>query len=158
LAPRPALLTYNSKDDCCFESGYALPPLVEAAGPVYKLLGKEKSLRTHVNDVPGTHNFEKDNRQAYYRMLGDFFFNDPKFDADEIPSDKELKKPDELRVPLPDKNADFNALARNLMKSLPKDAAWPTEKSAAATWQTDRRDKLWRTVKAMEFPVSSAEI
>ena len=27
LAPRASLLTFNDKDDCCFESGYALPPL-----------------------------------------------------------------------------------------------------------------------------------
>src|SRR5262249_1004281 len=41
MAPRPTLLTYNSKDDCCFESGYALPPLLEAAAPIFKLFGKE---------------------------------------------------------------------------------------------------------------------
>jgi hypothetical protein len=41
LAPRPTLLTYNAKDECCFEAGYALPPLVEAAGPLFQLLGKE---------------------------------------------------------------------------------------------------------------------
>ena len=35
LAPRAALLTFNSKDNCCFESGYALPPLLEAAGPFF---------------------------------------------------------------------------------------------------------------------------
>ena len=33
LAPRAALLTYNQKDNCCFASGHALDPLVEAAAP-----------------------------------------------------------------------------------------------------------------------------
>src|SRR5207302_8351436 len=40
-APRPTLLTYNAKDNCCFESGYALPPLLRAADPVFKRLGAE---------------------------------------------------------------------------------------------------------------------
>ncbi|HEY8504624.1 MAG TPA: acetylxylan esterase, partial [Gemmataceae bacterium] len=65
-APRPTLLTYNSKDDCCFESGYALPPLVDAAMPVFKLYGKPEALRTHVNHDPGTHNYERENREALY--------------------------------------------------------------------------------------------
>jgi hypothetical protein len=42
IAPRPALLTYNSKDECCFESGYALQPLLDAARPVYRLFGRDE--------------------------------------------------------------------------------------------------------------------
>ena len=34
----------------------------------------EDQLRSHVNEDPGRHNYEKDNRQAFYRMVGDFFF------------------------------------------------------------------------------------
>src|SRR5215468_11258276 len=99
MAPRPTLLTYNSKDDCCFESGYALPPLLDAARPVFKLYGKENNLRSHVNDDPGDHNFGKDNRQALYRMLGDHFFDSKKdYDWHEIPSDKEVKSKEELAV------------------------------------------------------------
>src|SRR5204863_4472276 len=74
LAPRPTLLTYNAKDNCCFEAGYALPPLVEAARPVFRLLGREAYLRTHVNHNPGTQNFEKDTRQAHYRLLCEHCF------------------------------------------------------------------------------------
>src|SRR5207253_1870976 len=106
MAPRPTLLTYNSKDDCCFESGYALPPLLDAARPFFKLYGKESSLRSHVNDDPGTHNFGKDNRQALYRMFGDHFFDNKKdYDWHEILSDKEVKTKDELAVELPKGNA-----------------------------------------------------
>ena len=32
---RPTLLTYNAADDCCFKAGHALPPLVEAARPIF---------------------------------------------------------------------------------------------------------------------------
>src|SRR4029450_370760 len=101
MAPRATLLTYNSKDNCCFESGYALPPLLEAAAPVFKLYGREKLLRSHVNDDPGTHNYEKDNRQAFYRMVGDFFYpNDKNYSPDEIPCKEEVKTKEDLFVEL----------------------------------------------------------
>ena len=85
-APRPTLLTYNAKDDCCFESGYALKPLVDAAAPVFRLFDSSSALRTHVNEDPGTHNYELDNRQALYRMLGDFFFRP--FQLSQLPLDR----------------------------------------------------------------------
>jgi dienelactone hydrolase len=155
LAPRPALLTYNAKDDCCFESGYALPPLLEAAAPVYKLYGKDKFLRSHVNYEPGTHNYEKDNRQAFYRMLGDFFSKDPKFDANEIPSDAEVKTAEVLNVPLPSPNADFHSLALGLSKSLPRDAALPGDQAAARRWQQGRREALRALVRAKDYNVQA---
>src|SRR5262245_39488728 len=149
MAPRATLLTYNSKDDCCFESGYALPPLLDAAGPVFKLYGKEKSLRSHVNDDPGTHNYEKDNRQAFYRMVGDFFYpGDASYRAEEIPSDGEVKTKEELAVDLPAKNADFNSLALALSKELPRHAALPSDKDAALKWQAEGRKKLAGIVRA----------
>ncbi len=76
LAPRPALLTYNFADNCCFKADHALPPLVGAARPIYELYGKAHNLRTHINLDPGTHNFGLDNRQHLYGMLKDFFFAD----------------------------------------------------------------------------------
>src|SRR5262249_46139445 len=140
MAPRAALLTFNSKDDCCFESGYALPPLMEAAGPVFKLYGKEKLLRSHVNDDPGTHNYEKDNRQAFYRMVGDVFYPDDRsFSADEIATDGEVKTKDELGVELPKENADFHTLAVDLAKKLPANADLPAAKDAARKWQEAHR-------------------
>src|SRR5206468_1622580 len=113
-------------DECCFASGHALPPLLDAAAPIFKLYGKENALRSHVNDDPGTHNYEKDNRQAFYRMVGDFFYpGDKSFDASEIPSDKEVKTKDELAVELPVRNADFHSLALAVSKDLPHHADLP---------------------------------
>jgi hypothetical protein len=155
-APRPTLLTYNSRDDCCFEAGYALPPLLDAARPLFKLYGKENALRSHVNDDPGTHNFEKDNRQALYRMIGDFFYpGDPKFDATEIAVDKEVKTSGELAIDLPAGNADFNVLARGLAKDLPRVPAWPTEKAAAEKWQAEQRARLREVVRAKDLEVKA---
>ncbi len=119
MAPRSLLLTYNEKDNCCFASGHALPPLLEAAQPYYKLHGQEARLRSHVNSDPGTHNFEKDNRQALYRMIGDQWYAGKEFQPEEIESVKEVKTPEELKVAVPTSNADFHTLAMARLGSLP---------------------------------------
>lgn len=125
-APRPTLLTFNLNDNCCFASPHALQPLLDAAKPIYKLYDEEDSLRWHVNEDPGTHNFGKDNRQALYRMFGTFFYpDDETFNANEIACEDELKTNDELHVPLPEGNEDFHSLALKLSESLPKPPSGP---------------------------------
>lgn len=109
LAPRGALLTYNAKDQCCFATDHALQPLLDAAQPAFKLFKADAKLRWHSNHVPGTHNFDQENREVFYRMLGDTFFpGDTKFDAKELAVEAEVKKAEELNVPLPADNLDFN--------------------------------------------------
>jgi hypothetical protein len=143
MAPRPTLLTYNSKDNCCFESGYALEPLRGGAEPFFKLFDQARALRTHVNDVPGDHNFGKDNRQALYRMLGDFFFpGDAKHSADEIACEKDVQNKDSLDVLLPAGNLDMNGLAKVLAAKLPRDAGWPKDARDASAWQAKQRQAL----------------
>jgi len=155
-APNPTLLTNNSKDNCCFASGHALPPLMEAAKPIYKLYGREDALRSHVNDVPGTHNYEIDNRQAFYRMVGDFFYSGSKdFNPKEIPSDAEVKTPQQLEVPVPAKNEDFHTLALALSRSLPRDPDLPKDKAAALEWQKARRARLAEVVRAKDYQVKA---
>ena len=79
-----------------------MEPLLAAAGPAFKLFGKEKYLRTHVNYDPGDHNFGQDNRQALYRMLGDCFYPaDHNFSSVEIPCDNEVKTNTVLDIELP---------------------------------------------------------
>jgi hypothetical protein len=159
MAPRPLLLTYNDKDDCCFESGYALPPLVEAATPVYRLYDREKALRTHVNSDPGTHNYEKDNRQAFYHMVGDFFYpGDRSYKADEIPSDGEVKSADQLAVDLPSPNADFHSLALELSKGLPARPDFPSAKESALTWQQAQRSRLRDVVRAKQYTFRAEQV
>ncbi len=121
LAGRSALLTYNAKDNCCFASDHALSPLLAAAEPVFQLYGQPQRLRSHINVDPGTHNFEVDNRQAFYRMVGDTFFpGDPRYRSEEIDSATELKTAADLLVPLPADNLDFHQLARAASPSLPR--------------------------------------
>ena len=150
LAPRPVLLTFNVNDKCCFKAGHALQPLLDAALPIYRLYGAGKSVRSHVNHDPGTHNFLQDNRQQLYGMLGDFFLGGDGAKA-EIPSSGELKTCEELSVPLPENNHDFNSLAKELMADLPKD------KSVGSTviWRNQRRNTLRRLVSFHDYPVTA---
>ena len=158
MAPRPTLLIYNVKDNCCFESPYALPPLLDAARPIFELYGKADALRSHVNEDPGTHNYEEDNREALYRMLGAFFYpGDEGFNTKEIPSKEELKTAEELLIELPDPNQDFNTLALGLAESLPRDADLPGDKKAALDWQRTRRAKLREIVCWEELGVDDVE-
>lgn len=149
MAPRATLLTYNLNDNCCFKADHALPPLLEAARPVFRLYGKDDSLRYHINAEPGDHNFQKENREALYQMIGRHFFpGDKSYDANEIPSADEIKTPEQMQVAVPASNADFHTLAADLAKSLPRDPTLPTASpDAAKTWQAQRRKKLAEIVK-----------
>ncbi|MDP3069379.1 MAG: acetylxylan esterase [Opitutaceae bacterium] len=133
LAGRTALLTYNDRDNCCFATPHALAPLFDAAAPLFRLHGQEHRLRIHTNADPGTHNFEVDNRQALYRMVGDTFFpGDAAFDAQEIPSQPEVKTAAELEVPLPPGNLDFTQLALAAAQQLPRKGATATHEQLTA--------------------------
>ncbi len=124
LAGRAALLTFNAKDNCCFASDHALQPLLDAAEPIFRLYGQPERLRSHINFDPGTHNYEVDNRQAFYRMVGDIFFpGDAGFSAAEVPFDAEVKKNAELEVRLPADNLDLHKLAVAASSGLPRGEA-----------------------------------
>ena len=156
-APRPTLLTYNAKDNCCFQADHALPPLLEASGPIFELYGRRDCLRSHVNDDPGTHNFEIDNRQQFYQMLGDFFFADrADFDAKEIPCDAEVKTAEQLLIDIPAENANFHSLAVQLSQPLPEKPDLPERKRRAERWQENHRKALVNVVKSKEYAIQAA--
>ena len=157
-APRPTLLTFNLNDQCCFASPHALPPLMDAALPVFKLYDQADSLRWHVNEDPGTHNFEKDNRQALYRMFQDFFYKDePDFSAEEIPCESELKSYDELLVEVPNNSETLHSLAEKVSRSLPLSAAIPADASELSSWRTRKRRELRRLLRARDWHVQGTQ-
>ena len=159
LAPRPALLTANVQDNCCFRADRALPPLLEAARPIYALHGVPLHLRWHVNHHPGDHNFGLDNRQALYRMFDDFFRppGGPS-QANEIPSDDELLEARVLDVPLPAQNLDFHQLALQLARQLPHREPAPSDAAALKSWQQQRRKKLREIVRYRSYePLQATE-
>lgn len=155
-APRPTLLTYNAGDDCCFQSGHTLEPLLSAARPVFALFGAEDRLRSHVNKVPGTHNFEQDNREQHYAAIGDSFYaGDASFRRTEIPSTAELKTAEQLHAPLPAENKDFHAWALRLAEPLPRDGQLPTDRAAAEKWQLGRRQQLIARLKVPSYAAAA---
>ena len=136
-----------------FRSAHALPPLLDAAKPIFELAGAGERLRSHVNDDPGTHNFERENREQFYKMLGDHFYaGDASYDAKEIDSESEVKSAEELNVPLPEKNLDFHKLAVQLMAELPahktltipspKGEGFEADSNSQAAAQSRRRDSV----------------
>lgn len=117
LAPRWALVTNNAKDSCCFRAEYAPAPLIAAAAPVYKLLDHPERFSHFVSYQDG-HNYERDNREAFYRAVKRAFYaHDDHFSTEEIDVQNDLRSPEELSVPLPADNATMNSLARGLMKN-----------------------------------------
>jgi hypothetical protein len=158
MAPRPTLLTYNLNDNCCFKADHALPPLLEAGRPVFKLYGKNDNLRYHINAEPGDHNFLKENREALYQMIGLHFFPDDKsFDSREILSDKEIKTPAECHVEVPERNADFHSLALDLAAALPREPELPTGSAAMTKFKTARRPKLAAVLRRPIYAVQDAD-
>jgi len=73
LAPRPALLILNEKDDCCFQTARTRPVIYDAVLPTYRAYGVTDFLETYNNVLPGTHNYEADNRSQLYSFLNKYF-------------------------------------------------------------------------------------
>ena len=110
LAPRPALLIYNSYDDCCFMAHRAWHSLYLPVKPLYERLGAGENFLFHENADPGTHNYDEDNRRALYRFLQRHFF-DSEAEVAEAEVRDELLSKEALTVGLPEDNATLASLA-----------------------------------------------
>lgn len=117
LAPRRALITNNAYDNCCFRGDYANSPLIWAARPFFALYKATDKLSYHINFDPG-HNYGQDNREAFYRVLGETFYPQ-NVRAAEIPSESEVRTAEQLSVALPGDNLDFHQIALALSRELP---------------------------------------
>ncbi|MCC6698451.1 MAG: hypothetical protein IT365_22705 [Candidatus Hydrogenedentes bacterium] len=143
LAPRPALLIYNEKDDCCFESARSWPSVFDPIVPFYRLYNAEGAFQSHNNQDPGTHNYDLDNRLAFYRFVSSQWGLG--WTDEELPVEGEIRTKEELTVGIPRSNETFITLAKNAMASLPLQTTDSVEM---------RRQLLadltgWRAVKAI---------
>ena len=138
-APRPTLLIHNAEDDCCFRADMVKPYIYEQIKPVFKLYGDDAELSWHENRDPGTHNYQLDNReQAYAFFMKHFGLQGP---ANEIPSDDEIRTPQELAVGLPANNLTIAGVASLLASHLVRTAP-PTESSEREAWRVAQRKHL----------------
>jgi hypothetical protein len=147
LAPRPALLIYNAKDDCCFPAERALASVYEPVKPVYKMFGQLDRFAYHVNTDPGTHNYLKDNREAFYRFLNRHFVPEGKGIDEDLPVDNEIRSSEALAIAYPADNANFYTLAADMMQSLPSRKRPSGNEAAINRWRRETRAMLREIVQ-----------
>ncbi|MBI5092022.1 MAG: acetylxylan esterase [Candidatus Hydrogenedentes bacterium] len=119
LAPRPALLLYNAQDDCCFGAALARAAVYEPVVGFYTLFNKDGDFVFHTNEDPGNHNYDRDNREQFYRFYNRHFLPESDWADSDISSDGEIKTLDELRVGVPAGNATFYSIADGLLAKRP---------------------------------------
>jgi len=160
VAPRPLLLTYNAQDDCCFLPDQVLERLEKVGQEVYGLCGAGNNFLTHINTEPGTHNYDRDNREAFYRFLHSHVLVTATPQLADLPvNDAEIKTGEELAVPMPEKNKSLHELALDISKTLPRDETSPTDDHESSLWRENRRKLLQETVRrpAYDFTAELVE-
>ena len=156
FAPRPALLIYNQHDNCCFLPENALPATYDPAVPVYRLFGQENAFQSYINENPGTHNYEQDNRLRFYRFLNDYFVaNDQRVD-EEFPCDNELHSEEELYVGLPEDNLSFVKLAADLLAGVSRTPIPDVKDPEFPAWQEQQLARLKDTVHPQDVVFNAA--
>jgi len=120
MVPRPTLLIYNQRDNCCFVSGDVKPNIVDPVIPFFKQADAEDRVAYHENTDPGTHNYDLDNRQQLYRFLSKHFLGKEDPTLTEIESADEVLSDEQLYIPLPADNATFHSLAADAARNLPR--------------------------------------
>jgi dienelactone hydrolase len=152
-APRPTLLIHNAEDTCCFRAALVKPYIYEQIRPYFALFGDSGALAWHENLDPGTHNYQLDNRQQAYRFFTEHFHLP--VTENEIPSDTEIRSPEELTVGLPPDNLTLNGLARKLSQSIAR-APIPGGADERASWATTQREQLKNVIRYSPVRVENA--
>lgn len=109
LSPRPVLFIYNVRDDCCFRAGRTKKSVYEPTKALYERFYNPDNVQFHSNRVPGTHNYDLDNRLQLYRFLNRHFGLDGT--DDELPWKREIYTEEELSVGLPADSLTMASLA-----------------------------------------------
>ncbi len=155
LAPRPTLLIYNAKDECCFKADHMAPSVFDPVRPFYALYDRADAFRMHVNEDPGTHNYARDNRMQLYAHLSTNFGLG--WDDTEPSWEGEIKTADELRVGIPESNATLVTLAEQFLDACPANPAPNDDGIALAKWQEDAKERLRNVIKLKEIGVAPSQ-
>ena len=139
LAPRPALLILNEKDDCCFQTARTRPVIYDAVLPTYQAYGAADHFETYSNVVPGTHNYEGDNRSQLYRFLNKYF--GPATPLVDLHRDEEILSEQVLGVEMPVNQETVQHLAMLRARRLARDKHPPKGRRD--------RDKLRQRISAV---------
>jgi len=152
-APRPTLLIYNVNDDCCFRAALTKPLVFDAIQPIFRLYGKEDVFHWYVNENPGTHNYQRDNREQAYRFFGEYL--QTPLQAKEIVSDDEVHTSQELAVGLPPESLTLLSLAQKGTSRFHRAGIAPAG-VARNEWSTQRREELRRLLHYNPTPLGRA--
>jgi Prolyl oligopeptidase family len=150
-APRPTLLIHNEQDDCCFLAPLVKPFVYDQTLPFFRLYHEENALRWHENIDPGTHNYQRDNREHAYAFFAEQFHL-PAI-TKEIPSDSEIFTPERLAGDLPKDNLTTAALARKLASQISRGPI-PGAANDRNAWADTQREQLKSVIRYT--PVSVA--
>ncbi|MFC1633511.1 alpha/beta hydrolase family protein [Planctomycetota bacterium] len=152
LAPRPALLILNEKDDCCFQTARTRPVIYDAVEPTYQAYGAADLFETYTNISPGTHNYEQDNRSQLYRFLNKRFgLATP---LEDLHREQEILSEQALHVEMPIEQETVQHLAMLRARRLSYDKQLPRNRHD--------RDKLRRQILEVlrwpGFPISHRKV
>jgi len=151
FAPRPALLIYNEKDDCCFRPERTRISIYEPVKPLYDLLGVPGNIEFYVNVDPGTHNYDADNRAQLYRFLNRHFkLQGP---GSDLPYEDELMSESQLRVGLPEDNPTLISLASDAARGLPRPRLPEGFGRERENWLKEARPRLEDVIRIHHFLV-----
>jgi hypothetical protein len=152
-APRPTLLIHNEQDDCCFLAPLVKPYVYEQTLPFFKLYHADKALRWHENIDPGTHNYQRDNREHAYAFFAEHFHLPPI--SSEIASDSEIFTPQQLAGSLPKENLTTAALARKLASQIVRGGI-PSQQNGREAWAKSQREQLKSVIRYSPVSVTGA--
>jgi dienelactone hydrolase len=151
-APRPTLLIHNAEDDCCFRAALVKPYIFDQVRPFFRLFGKEDDLAWHENRDPGTHNYQRENREQAYGFFTKHF--GLPVTPNEIPSDDEIRSAEQLAVGLPQLNLTIASLARKLASQIAQTAI-PTG-TDRPLWIKSRPEQLKNVIRYAPVSVETA--
>ncbi|MCC6798433.1 MAG: acetylxylan esterase [Candidatus Hydrogenedentes bacterium] len=149
LAPRPTLLIYNAKDECCFKADHMAPSVFDPVKPFFALYDRADAFRMYVNEDPGTHNYAHDNRMQLYAHLSTNFGLG--WDDTEPSWEGEIRTADELNVGIPQSNATLVTLAEQFLDACPVNPAPKDGGIALTKWQEEAKERLRNVIKLKEI-------
>lgn len=142
FAPRPALLIYNAQDECCFQAARTLPAIYDPVQPVYALYGAGASFAFHVNEDPGTHNYDLDNRLQFYRFIDEHLVTEAEWTPEELPVEGEILPLEQTNVGIPEDNKTIVGLAIELARAIERPAIPARDSDVFAAWKREQRAAL----------------
>ncbi len=141
FAPRPTLLIYNAQDDCCFQAARTLPAILDPVRPVFALYGASSNLDFHINEDPGTHNYDLDNRLQFYKFIDQHLVPEAEWTPEELSVDGELLSDEQLKVGVPEDNVGVVSLGIATAKAITRPAI-PAAGAERDAWKREQAKVL----------------